>query len=126
MTRKRTLIPAPLAVLAVLAIILIGGCSIFPLGNPFVGTWETENPFNETVVTTRFTSDMTFTERWTDLDGVEQTDTGTYEYDDEIVTLSYDDGESYDYFYEFKQDGDTMVLTLTEGLSLSLSYTRVE
>jgi gamma-glutamylcyclotransferase (GGCT)/AIG2-like uncharacterized protein YtfP len=112
--------------LAVLAILLIGGCAIFPMGNPFVGTWETENPFTETVVTTRFSSDMNFTERWTDLDGVEQTDTGTYEYDDEIITLDYDDGEAYDYFYEFKQDGDTMILTLTEGLSLSLSYTRVE
>ena len=123
MTLKRSLIPATLTALA---IVLIGGCAIFPLGNPFVGTWETENPFNETVVTTRFSSDMIFTERWTDLNGVEQTDTGTYEYDDEILTLDYDDGDSYDYFYEFKQDGDTMVLTLTEGLSLSLSYTRVE
>ena len=51
---------------------------------------------------------------------------GTYAYDDEVLTLDYDEGESYDYFYEFKQGGETMVLTLAEGLSLSLTYRRVE
>jgi hypothetical protein len=112
--------------LAALALAFIGGCAIFSMGNTFVGTWETENPFLETPMTTRFSSDMTFTETQVDSDGVEQTDTGTYEYDDETITLDYDDGDAYDYFYEFKQDGDTMILTLTEGLSISLSYTRVE
>ena len=128
MNMKRTRIRAGLAraALAALALAAIGSCAIFPLGNPFVGTWEAENPFTETPVTNRFSSDMTFTESWTDFDGVEQTSTGTYAYDDEVLTLDYDDGESYDYFYEFKQDGETMVLTLAEGLSLSLTYRRVE
>ena len=112
--------------LAALAILLIGGCAIFPLGNPFVGTWESENPFTETPITMRFTRDMTFTETWVDVDGVEQTDTGTYDYEDEVLTLNGDDGESYDYFYEFKQDGETLVLTATEGISLSVTYRRIE
>ena len=122
MNRKRTLTRAALAALA---IAVIGGCAIFPVGNPFVGTWETENPFSETPVTTRFSSDMTFTETWVDVDGVEQSDTGTYDYDDEVLTLNYDNEDPYDFFYEFKQEGETMVLTFTEGLSLSLTYRRV-
>ena len=109
-----------------LSLVVIAGCSLFPLGNPFVGEWETNDPFTGTVATTSFARDMTFTETYTDSDGVEQTDTGTYEHDDEVLTLNYDDSETVEFFYEFKEDGDTMVLTLAEGLSLSVTYRRAE
>lgn len=109
-----------------LSLVVIAGCSLFPLGNPFLGEWETNDPFTGTVATTSFARDMTFTETYTDSDGVEQTDTGTYEHDDEVLTLNYDDSETVEFFYEFKEDGDTMVLTLAEGLSLSVTYRRAE
>ena len=109
-----------------LSLVVIAGCSLFPLGNPFLGEWETNDPFTGTVATTSFARDMTFTETYTDTAGVEQTDTGTYEHDDEVLTLNYDDSETVEFFYEFKEDGDTMVLTLAEGLSLSVTYRRAE
>ena len=109
-----------------LSLVVFAGCSLFPLGNPFLGEWETNDPFTGTVATTSFARDMTFTETYTDTDGVEQTDTGTDEHDDEVLTLNYDDSETVEFFYEFKEDGDTMVLTLAEGLSLSVTYRRAE
>ena len=92
-------------VLAMLAGIF-SGC-VLPVSNPFVGTWSNSMSVDGDYYT--FNEDATFVNDW--FYDVWQHDTGTYEYDDLTLTLSYDNYFENQIVFNYVVTNDTLILT---------------
>lgn len=111
-----------LSVAVAIAVVALAGCSLLGLGNPFVGTWTGE-AFGP--VSYAFDADMTFVDSGEDLwSGETYADPGVYAYTDERLTLTYDDGDVVEMFYDFR-DG-SLVLTPISGIAIGLVLTRAD
>lgn len=110
-----------IALIAGIALTSFTGCNeVGSWINPVIGTWETDNLIGSTTLVVN--ADKSCTEVYT-VAGVGSTKTGTWNTDDNIITIVWAVDDVVEYVYSFNSNNSEMTLSSPAGVVVAV-YTR--
>lgn len=106
--------------LFILAALLIPGCDLLPslFGLSFIGQWKTDDSsFRFEFFAGAYFEQKTVTDNF-------YYDAGNYAFDGSRLYLEYGNGKHVEYFYEFKDYSNTLILTTTQTIGVQIILER--